>query len=76
MDKFYGRAGEMVDNRVETHGLNDLQMHGGEEVGHGGVRNLSNEDLLKPGGPQGNDPISGYRDWAPGDSGNFPGSLE
>ena len=74
MDKFYVRAGELVDNRVETHGLNELQMLGGEEVGHGGVSNLTNDELIVPGGPQGNDPISGYRDWAPGDSGNYPAS--
>jgi hypothetical protein len=30
--------------------------------------------LIKPDGLQGSDPISGYRDWAPGDSGNFPAS--
>ncbi|MFF4401433.1 DUF6531 domain-containing protein [Streptomyces sp. NPDC001480] len=73
-DRFYVRAGELVDNRVASHPLTDAQMYGGEIAGHGGVRNLSNEDLTRFGGPQGNDPISGYRDWGPGDSPRFPGS--
>ncbi|MFF8654566.1 DUF6531 domain-containing protein [Streptomyces huasconensis] len=73
-DRFYVRAGELVENRVASHPLTDAQMHGGEIAGHGGVRNLPNEDLTRFGGPQGNDPISGYRDWAPGDSPQFPGS--
>ncbi|GAB2995747.1 hypothetical protein GCM10023080_072530 [Streptomyces pseudoechinosporeus] len=73
-DRFYVRAGELVDNRIASHPLTDAQMFGGEVAGHGGVRNLPNEDLLRFGGPQGDDPISGYRDWAPGDSVNFPGS--
>lgn len=69
------RAGELVDNRVPSHGLNDAQMLGGEIAGHGGVRNLTNDELVRYGGPQGNDPISGYRDWAPGDVGDYPASL-
>ncbi|MFG2649393.1 DUF6531 domain-containing protein [Streptomyces sp. NPDC048436] len=73
-DRFYVRAGELVDNRIASHPLTDAQMHGGDVVGHGGVRNLPNEDLTRFGGPQGNDPISGYRDWGPGDSPRFPGS--
>ncbi|TNM30562.1 RHS repeat-associated core domain-containing protein [Streptomyces sedi] len=73
-ERFYVRAGELVDNRVPSHGLNDAQMLGGEIAGHGGVRNLSNDELIRIGGPQGNDPISGYRDWGPGDSINYPGS--
>ncbi|MFE0132548.1 DUF6531 domain-containing protein [Streptomyces sp. NPDC059037] len=73
-DRFYVRAGELVDNRIASHPLTDAQMLGGDVVGHGGVRNLPNEDLTRFGGPQGNDPISGYRDWAPGDSPQFPGS--
>ncbi|MFF5496018.1 DUF6531 domain-containing protein [Streptomyces aquilus] len=73
-DRFYVRAGELVDNRIASHPLTEAQMYGGEIAGHGGVRNLANEDLTRFGGPQGNDPISGYRDWAPGDSVRFPGS--
>jgi large repetitive protein len=74
INKFNVRAGEMVNNRVETHPINEFQMQGGETAGHGGVANLSNEELITPGGPQGNDPIRGTRDWAPGDCGCFPGS--
>lgn len=74
MNKFYVRAGELVDNRVASHPLTDAQMNGGDVVGHGGVVNLKNEDLIRPGGPQGNDPIGGYRDWSPGDSIHYPGS--
>jgi hypothetical protein len=73
-DKFYVRAGELVNNRVETHPINEFQMQGGETVGHGGVANLSNDELIMPGGPQGNDPIRGTRDWAPGDCGCYPAS--
>ncbi|WP_432081865.1 DUF6531 domain-containing protein [Streptomyces sp. WAC 04229] len=73
-DRFYVRAGELVDNRIASHPLTEAQMYGGEIAGHGGVRNLPNEDLTRFGGPQGNDPISGYRDWGPGDSPRFPGS--
>lgn len=53
--------------------LTDVQMYEGEEVGHGGVASLSNEDLIRPGGPQGTDPISGYREFAPGDNINYAG---
>ncbi|MFD7686439.1 RHS repeat-associated core domain-containing protein [Streptomyces sp. NPDC059781] len=73
-DRFYVRAGELVENRVASHPLTEAQMYGGEVAGHGGVRNLSNEDLTRFGGPQGNDPISGYREWGPGDSPRFPGT--
>ncbi|MGW3409806.1 RHS repeat-associated core domain-containing protein [Streptomyces sp. NPDC000888] len=73
-DRFYVRAGELVDNRIASHPLTEAQMYGGEIAGHGGVRNLANDDLTRFGGPQGNDPISGYRDFGPGDSINFPGS--
>jgi RHS repeat-associated protein len=73
-DRFYVRAGELVENRIASHPLTEAQMYGGEVAGHGGVRNLPNEDLTRFGGPQGNDPISGFRDWGPGDSPRFPGS--
>ncbi|WP_018220701.1 polymorphic toxin-type HINT domain-containing protein [Salinispora pacifica] len=74
INKFNARAGELVNNRFETHPLNPDQMNGGDVVGHGGVRNLSNNDLTRPGGPQGNDPIRGARDWAPGDCSCYPAS--
>jgi len=74
INKFNVRAGELVNNRFETHPLNPHQMNGGEVVGHDGVRNLRNDQLIMPGGPQGNDPIRGTRDWAPGDCSCFPGS--
>ncbi len=74
LDRFYVRAGELVENRIASHPLTDAQMHGGEIVGHGGVRNLTNEELVRYGGPQGNDPVSGYRDWAKDDSIQYPGS--
>ncbi|MGW0285624.1 putative T7SS-secreted protein [Streptomyces sp. NPDC003236] len=74
LDRFYVRADELIENRIASHPLTDAQMYGGEIAGHGGVRNLANEDLLRFGGPAGDDPISGFRDWAPGDSINYPGS--
>lgn len=49
-------------------------MYGGDTVGHGGVRNLPNEDLIRFGDPQGGDPISGFRDWPSSDSIHYPGS--
>ncbi|MHC6628558.1 putative T7SS-secreted protein [Streptomyces globosus] len=73
-DRFYVRAGELVENRIASHPLTDAQMHGGEVAGHGGVRNLTNEELVRYGGPQGDDPVSGYRDWAKDDSIQYPGS--
>ncbi|MFG2233757.1 putative T7SS-secreted protein [Streptomyces sp. NPDC048723] len=74
LDRFYIRADELVENRIASHPLTEFQMHGGEVVGHGGVRNLTNEELVRFGGPQGNDPISGFRDWAATDSIQYPGS--
>ncbi|MEU4556713.1 hypothetical protein [Micromonospora violae] len=74
INKFNVRAGELVNNRFETHALNPHQMNGGEVAGHGGVRNLTNDELIMPGGPQGNDPIRGARDWGPGDCGCYPAS--
>jgi hypothetical protein len=74
VNRFNVRAGELVHNRVETHPVNELQMQGGEQVGHGGVANLSNDQLIVPGGPQGNDPIRGTRDWGPQDCRCYPGS--
>ncbi|MFD6712919.1 LamG-like jellyroll fold domain-containing protein [Micromonospora chalcea] len=74
INKFNVRAGELVNNRFETHALNPHQMNGGEIAGHGGVRNLTNDELIMPGGPQGDDPIRGARDWGPGDCGCYPAS--
>ena len=50
------------------------QRLGGAGVGHGGVRNLSNEDLLRLGGPQGTDPIRVARFYQLGDDYSLPGS--
>jgi hypothetical protein len=74
--KFYVKASELTnpDNISLAHPLNEKQMFGSEEVGHGGVRNLSSVDLLKPGGPQGNDPIRGARVFQPTDNPSLPGS--
>jgi hypothetical protein len=74
INKFNVRAGELVNNRFGTHALNPHQMNGGEIAGHGGVRNLTNAQLIARGGPQGNDPIRGARDWGPGDCGCYPAS--
>lgn len=49
-------------------------MLGSPEVGHGGVANLSNKDLIKFGGPKGNDPISGSRFFQQTDNLTAPGS--
>ncbi len=75
-DRFYIKAGELTNeaNVKRYHPLNDGQMYGSEEVGHRGVVNLTNEELMRFGGPQGNDPIGGYRDWQPGDDLALPGS--
>ena len=53
-------------NPPPSHPINRQQLEGGETVGHGGVRNLSNEELTRFGGPQGDDPITGFRDYSPG----------
>ncbi len=39
------------------HPIFQEQLLGSENLGHAGVRNLSNEDILKFGGPKGEDPI-------------------
>jgi len=68
LDRFHVRAGELADESkvVRSHPINRQQLEGGETVGHGGVRNLSNEELTRFGGPQGDDPITGFRDYSPG----------
>jgi hypothetical protein len=70
--KFYAKAGEMAD-RIGSNPPSDIQMYGSEEAGNGGVSALSNEDLIRPGGPSGGEPITGYREFAPGDDINLPG---
>jgi hypothetical protein len=64
-DRFYVTARELLDesNVVRRHPLNPEQLTGSDYVGHAGVSNLSNADLLKFGGPHGNDPISGFRSY-------------
>ncbi|MEC3997047.1 polymorphic toxin-type HINT domain-containing protein [Actinacidiphila sp. DG2A-62] len=71
--RFYARAGEMLD-RVAGNPTSDEQMYGSVDAGHGGVSALSNEDLIRFGGPNGREPITGFREYVPGDDINFPGS--
>jgi hypothetical protein len=74
--RFYVKASELTnaDNLKPMHPVNSDQLLGTEIVGHGGVQNLSNDDLIKFGGSQGDDPIRGFRDFAIGDDLVFPGS--
>jgi hypothetical protein len=72
--KFYVKAGELVDNRIASHPLTEDQLYGGDTVEHGGVSNLTSGELMMPGGPNGDDPISGYREFAPEDTTQYPGS--
>jgi RHS repeat-associated protein len=75
-ERFYITAGELSSgNLIQRHPTNDEQRFGSPLVGHGGVRNLSNDELTRFGGPRGTDPISGYREYQAGDSFRFPGSL-
>lgn len=76
LDRFYVTAGELAEEGavIQSHPLNNLQYEGGAAVGHGGVKNLPNEDLLKFGGPQGTDPISGFRSYTPGADMSLPGN--
>ncbi len=53
-----------------SHPTNDLQRFGGDGVGHNGVTNLSNDDLVRFGGPSGDDPIAGNITFGPDD---YPG---
>ncbi|MEV5728041.1 polymorphic toxin-type HINT domain-containing protein [Streptomyces pharetrae] len=71
--RFYARAGEMV-GRIPGNPSTREQMYGSADAGHGGVASLSNADLIRFGGPNGREPITGYRDFAPGDDLNLPGS--
>ena len=73
-ENFYVKAGELVDNRIASHPLTEDQLYGGDTVEHDGVSNLTDEQLMMPGGPNGDDPISGYREFAPGDTTQYPGS--
>ena len=43
-------------------------------AGHGGVANLSNEQLIRFGGPNGDDPITAYKTFAVDDPLEGPGS--
>ena len=71
------RASELIveENLIPMHPINLDQLHGSPMVGHGGVTNLSSEEILRLGGPQGDDPIRGFREHALGDDMRFPGSL-
>ncbi|MFF7081777.1 ricin-type beta-trefoil lectin domain protein [Streptomyces lavendulae] len=71
--RFFAKAGEMVD-RIAGNPTTREQMYGSADAGHGGVTSLSNEDLIRFGGPNGREPITGFRDFAPGDDINLPGS--
>jgi hypothetical protein len=69
------KAGELVDNRIASHPLMEDRLFSDDIVEHDGVSNLSNEKLMMPGGTNGDDPISGFRKVAPGDTTQFPGSA-
>lgn len=71
--RFYAKAGEMLD-RVAGNPTTDEQMYGSVDAGHGGVSALSNEDLIRFGGPNGQEPITGFGEYVPGDDINLPGS--
>ncbi|MDX3771536.1 MULTISPECIES: polymorphic toxin-type HINT domain-containing protein [unclassified Streptomyces] len=71
--RFYARAGEMLE-RVAGNPTTHEQMYGSVDAGHGGVSALSNEDLIRFGGPSGQEPITGFREYAPGDDIRLPGS--
>lgn len=75
-DWFYIQASELLEelNIVRKHPLNSKQMFGSPQVGHGGVNNLSDEYLIRAGGPKGNDPISGSRFFQQADDLTAPGS--
>lgn len=74
--KFFVQADELLNtkNIIQRHPTNQIQMEGLPGAGHGGVRNLSNEDLLRFGGPKGDDAIRGFREFQVGDDLRFPGS--
>ncbi|MFD6309320.1 polymorphic toxin-type HINT domain-containing protein, partial [Streptomyces sp. NPDC060223] len=71
--RFYAKASEMLD-RIQGNPATREQMYGSADAGHGGVTSLSNDDLIRFGGPNGHEPITGFRDFAPGDDINLPGS--
>jgi len=74
--RFYVKASELTkpENLVQLHPVNEDQLLGSEKVGHSGVRNLSNSDITKFGGPQGDDPIRGSRKHKINDDKCLPGS--
>jgi hypothetical protein len=63
----------MLD-RVAGNPTTHEQMYGSADAGHGGVSALSNDDLIRFGGPSGQEPITGFREYAPGDDIRLPGS--
>ena len=69
------RADELLDggNITRKHGINPEQMTGSVRAGDG-VSNLSNDDLIKFGGPRGNDPITVGRSHGVTDDPLIPGS--
>jgi hypothetical protein len=75
-DRSFIRADELLNenNILQRHATNDLQRLGSSQAGHGGVQNLSNDQLLRFGGPQGTDPIGGFRNFQQGDDLRLPGS--
>ncbi|AZZ91837.1 hypothetical protein EUZ85_14300 [Hahella sp. KA22] len=76
--RFFVRADELLnnDNIIQRHATNSEQRLGSPLVGHNGVQNLSNDDLLHFGGPNTTkpDPISGFREFQLGDDLKLPGS--
>jgi hypothetical protein len=75
-ERSFIRAEELLNdnNILQRHATNDLQRLGSSQAGHGGVQNLSNDELLRFGGPRGTDPIGGFREFQEGDDLRLPGS--
>jgi hypothetical protein len=71
------RADELLkfENIRRLHPTNELQWVGGEGLGRGGVRDLTNDELLSWGGPSGDDPITIARQYGAGDNRAYPASL-
>jgi len=70
------RANELTNgaNVKRLHPINADQMNGTARAGHGGVRNLSNDDLIRFGGARGTDPITINRVHTLADDPLIPGS--
>jgi hypothetical protein len=75
-DRAIIRADKLVDrNNVRgRHPINEDQITGNPDLGIEGVENLTNEELLRFGGPNGSDPISIGHKHLPGDTTRLPGS--